>query len=404
MRWLAMHYRRAMELFGLDYPPSYMLIADLAVIALCAGACVQRLVAGVAGWQWLWVAAAVATAVLPHLICLLVKARPWLPGLPILTVVSVLLFWQVPTHVDVATLQLPLCATIAAAVSSRKQSIIATLALTATAVGGTVTGVIEQGWLVALMIGFAGVVGHLMQKQLVLLHAERTARTQQLALDRAAIAGEVHDVLAHSLSILMLNVTAARRAIEEDGGSAEAVDALRDAEQVGRCAMNDVRRTVELLRTTDAGIDTPQPGLADLADLIDGFRRAGVQVEVTLGETGQVSAGTELAVYRVVQESLSNATKHAPGAPVRVVVERRDGVLRVRVANPVPKAVRRTDGGSGLVGMRSRVHNRGGTLRAGVLGGVWTVEADFGEAVADIGDSPVAQWESAEIGDEVDVR
>ncbi|MGC4932529.1 sensor histidine kinase [Gordonia sp. DT30] len=378
MRWLEAHYRHALDMFGFEYPTSYMLIADLGVFTLCVAAVAQRVLAGPSGLDWVWISSAVVAALVPHGACLYVGWKPRILGVTAFTIAAVVLFWQVPVKVDVATLLLPLAATIIAAAATRRNAVISTAALAATAFGGSVAGVIAQGWLVVLMVGFGGVVGYLLQKQLLLLRSERLAQTQQMALDRAAIAGEVHDVLAHSLSIMMLNVTAARRALREHQDLPEAAEALEDAEQVGRSAMQDVRRTIELLRSTDATAPTtPQPGLADLPELIDGFRRAGVDVDEAV-EPGRVSAGTGLAVYRVVQESLSNASRHAAGSSVSVSVypESAD-VLAVRISNGVTVGTGRGGGGSGLAGMASRVEHCGGTFRAQIVDGQWRVEAFF---------------------------
>ncbi|QTI66759.1 sensor histidine kinase [Gordonia polyisoprenivorans] len=386
MRWLEAHYRHALVMFGFDYPTSYMLISDLGVFTLAVAAVVQRVVVGLSGTQWIPMVVAVALALGPHLACLyggwqpvILRWKPWILGLPAFTLAAVVCFWQVPVEVDVATLLLPLCATLTAAVATRREAIISTIALSVTAVGGGLAGVIAQAWLFVLMVGFGGVVGYLLQKQLLLLHAERRAQEQQMALDRAEIAGEVHDVLAHSLSIMMLNVTAARRALQEHDDVADAVEALVDAEQVGRATMQDVRRTVELLRTSDAESSAPQPGFADLADLVDGFRRAGVDLDAEIvGNAETITGGTGLAVYRVVQESLSNAARHAPRGTVTVRVGPEPGsALVVCVRNPVSADARRALGGSGLSGMASRVENCGGAFAAGVVDGHWCVDARF---------------------------
>ncbi|MBE7193128.1 MAG: two-component sensor histidine kinase [Gordonia polyisoprenivorans] len=396
MRWLEAHYRHALVIFGFDYPTSYMLISDLGVFTLTVAAVVQRVVVGPSGTQWIPIAAAVVLALGPHLACLyrgwqpsILRWKPWILGLPAFTLAAVVCFWQVPVEVDVATLLLPLCATITAAVATRREAIISTIALSATAIGGGLAGVIAQAWLFVLMVGFGGVVGYLLQKQLLLLTAERRAQEQQMALDRAEIAGEVHDVLAHSLSIMMLNVTAARRALQEHDDVAEAVDALVDAEQVGRATMQDVRRTVELLRTSDAESSTPQPGFADLPDLVDGFRRAGVDLDAEIvGDPETITGGTGLAVYRVVQESLSNAARHAPHGTVTVRVgPEPGGALVVRVRNPVTADARRARGGSGLSGMASRVENCGGIFVTRVVDGHWCVDARFPGAAVECSDA-----------------
>ena len=162
----------------------------------------------------------------------------------------------------------------------------------------------------------------------------------------------------------------------------EALEALRDAETQGRGAMDDVRHAIELLRS-EAAVDTAQPGLDDLDVLVDGFRRAGTEVDWRFRPPVEpLSQATELAVYRVVQESLTNASKHAPGAPITVDVGPGDDGYRVRVTNLVVVPTRSTTPGLGLVGMASRVENLGGSLRARADDGRWLVDARFGAAPA----------------------
>ncbi len=383
MRWLEARYRRAFALLGYEYPPSYMLVTDAGMLALVVAATVPRVVGGPHGLQWLWLVLACVLATSPTVACLIRKATMSVTLHTVDLIAAVALFWLVPTHVDVVPLILVLGATDAAAVSPPRRTVAHLIAIAAMVVVGGVTGHVPQAWLFGVLVCFGAAVGYLLQYQLLLLRSERAARAAQAALDRAQIASEVHDVVAHSLSIVLLNVTAARRALESGDDRAEAVDALRDAEQQGRAAMTDVRRTIELLRA-DRSPAGPQPGLADLPDLVSSFHRAGSVVAMRFRKPDEaLTSATELATFRVVQESLSNAVKHAPGARVDVTVGPEDGLaLAICVRNAVPPGAIRRAGGSGLAGMRARVESVGGTLRAGPAGGVWRVDAAFPSSAA----------------------
>ncbi|GAA4407365.1 sensor histidine kinase [Tsukamurella soli] len=378
MRWLEARYRRAFALLGYEYPPSYMFITDAGLLALVAAAVIPRVLAGPHGWQWLWLALACALAAVPTVACLLRKAKMSITLHTVLLIAASSLYWLVPAHTDVVALILVLGATAAAAVNPPRRAVAHLAAFEATVVVQGAAGHVPQAWLFAVMVCFGAAVGYLLQYQLLLLRSERQAQSAQAAVDRARIAGEVHDVVAHSLSVVLLNVTAARRALESDDARDEAVDALRDAEQQGRAAMTDVRRTIELLRA-DGTPDGPQPGLSDLPELVASFHRSGSVVALRYrGPDETLTSATELAAFRVVQESLSNAVKHAPGARVDVTVgPERGRSLAVRVCNPVPPDTHRRPGGSGLAGMRARVESVGGTLRAGPADGAWRVDAAF---------------------------
>lgn len=232
------------------------------------------------------------------------------------------------------------------------------------------------------------VVGYMLRWQMRALAAEQAARDEEreraTLAERQRVAREIHDLVAHSLAVTMLHVTGARRALEQDGDIPDAVDALTDAERIGRQAMADVRRTVGLLRTDDvagggvgaAGDDTRAlPGAGDLDDLVAGFTAAGLDVTWTCtGDLRRLDGSTGLGVYRVVQESLANVARHAPGARVEARLEVRSREARLVVRNPVlAGAVVGTDG-SGVAGMTSRVDQLGGRLRVGRDGDEWRVD------------------------------
>ncbi len=377
LRWLEARYRRDFELLGYEYPPYYMMITEAAMLALVVEAAVPRYLAGPHGAQLALLNAAVVLSLIHTAATLLRTGSISLTAHSIVTLTSASLFWCAPTPFDVVPLIVILGITQVAAVTSMRVTAAHLVAYLAVVITAGLLGAIHQAWLIALTVCFGAAVGQLLQNQLLLLRAERDAHASRIALDRATIAGEVHDVVAHSLAVVLLNVTAARRALESDDDRAEAVDALRDAETQGRAAMKDIRTTIELLRTDGGG--SAQPGLADIPDLVASFERAGLAVNLEhRPPPTALTASAGLAAFRVVQESLANAVKHAPGAQVSVrVALGSGGRLGVRVSCPVPDGARRAPGGSGLEGMRARVESAGGTLTAGPIDGTWLVDATF---------------------------
>lgn len=254
--------------------------------------------------------------------------------------------------------------------------------------GGAVVGVLE--------VCLGAVVGYWFRTQMRALAAERLARRQDAErgalAERQRIAREIHDLVAHSLSVTVLHVAGARQVLldgvaDADEGrpgaleeaAREACEALGDAEQVGRRAMTDIRRTVGLLARGEGEGRHALPDARDLPGLLAEVRAAGQPVEARFeGDLGAVPPTLGLGLYRVLQESLANAARHAPGSAVQVEVDVRRGA-RLRVANDVaPGAVVGTDG-SGTAGMAARLAQLGGTLRAGrrsESGAVrWVVEA-----------------------------
>jgi signal transduction histidine kinase len=199
------------------------------------------------------------------------------------------------------------------------------------------------------------------------------------AAERQRIARDVHDVVGHSLTVMLLNVSGARRVLTRD--PAAAAEALDRAEQAGRGSLQSVRAIVGLLRTPDEAGADPQPGAADIVGLVDTAAAAGQPVRAELlGDLRAVDPYAGLAAYRMVQEALSNVEHHAPGSDVvvRVVV---DGVrLAVSVRNgparhaaPAPAG----RGGTGLEGMQQRVAAVGGAVSAGPEGDGWAVEGSI---------------------------
>lgn len=198
--------------------------------------------------------------------------------------------------------------------------------------------------------------------------------------ERARIAREMHDVVAHGLSVIVVQADGARYAAAQDPDVA--VTTLGTIAGTGRSSLAEMRRLLGLLRTEDSGV-RPQPRLDDVPHLVEEAVAAGTRVEAELPATWPaVSEGVGLAAYRVVQEALTNVRKHAgPQATVRLRVTVEAAAVRLHVADDGRGAagdpVTSPDGtGHGLVGMRERVGVHGGELRAGpATGGGWVVDA-----------------------------
>lgn len=233
------------------------------------------------------------------------------------------------------------------------------------------TGVVTQsiGFVFAVFAAIAvrqGVLG---------IDKAKRALTEQAAADeRRRIARDVHDVVAHSLTVTMLHMTAARMAISR-GEPDAAVEALEEAERHGRSSLTDIRQIVRLLRADDGSLGAPQPDLLDIAALMDGCRAAGLPIEATIdGDLKQVMPIASSTLYRVLQEALSNAARHGSG-PAKVDVHVGGEEVRLTVENGVRGNDAPGGSGSGLVGMRERVDAVGGELSAGRENEQWVVRA-----------------------------
>jgi signal transduction histidine kinase len=198
-------------------------------------------------------------------------------------------------------------------------------------------------------------------------HEQAQSALQAAAAERIRVARELHDVLAHSVSVMVIQTEAARAVAHADPHAA--AEALRSVEKAGREALTEMRRTVGVLRQENGGTaDGPTPGLADLRRLAERAREAGLPVEVAvLGRPTKLPAGLELVGYRVAQEAITNAIKHAGPATARVEVEYAPAALRIDVTDTGcgPPAGAPGDLGHGLLGMRERVSLYGGTLLTG---------------------------------------
>ena len=218
------------------------------------------------------------------------------------------------------------------------------------------------------------------QARVATLERERAEAVRRAAEEeRARIARELHDVVTHNVSVMVIQAGAARKVLT--ASPAEAREALLSVEASGRAAMTELRHVMGLL-TTDGGTPdlAPQPGMAELGTLVGRVRDAGLPVDlvVTGRPRGALPDGVDLAGYRVVQEALTNAVKHAAGASAVVRVEYGADRLRIEVTDTGGRTPPAADPGSGrgLIGLRERLGLYGGTLRAGPrLRGGYRVEA-----------------------------
>ncbi|MFG2041921.1 sensor histidine kinase [Dactylosporangium sp. NPDC048998] len=213
----------------------------------------------------------------------------------------------------------------------------------------------------------------------------RTAETSQraqtekaVAEERRRIARELHDVVAHHVSVMGVLATGSRRMLTRDPAAAD--EALATIEETGRTALREMRRLLSVLRTEaePAGELAPQPGLAGIEGLVEQIREAGLPAVLRVdGEPGPLEPGVSLTLYRIVQEALTNALKHAGAATVEVRLTFRPADVTVEICDTGRGPQLGTAAvGHGLLGMRERVMLYGGTLRTGPRpGGGYRVHA-----------------------------
>jgi signal transduction histidine kinase len=200
---------------------------------------------------------------------------------------------------------------------------------------------------------------------------------QALLSERRGIARDIHDLVGHGLAAVMIQVTSARHVLRRDPAAAE--EALRTAEEVGRRSMQELRRTVELLRSEDdVGVAPPLPTAREIPALVDRSRESGLAVELRVrGDLSRIPDGVGLALYRIAQETLANAARHAPRARTVLGLELADGEVRLLAetsgAAHDRQAVDPERPRYGLVGMRERAIALGGELSAGPTAGGWQV-------------------------------
>jgi signal transduction histidine kinase len=245
--------------------------------------------------------------------------------------------------------------------------------------GGNVIFVATAVWLAAFALQRRARRTAELEARATRLEREREERASTaVAEERTRIARELHDVIAHCVSVMTVQSGAARLLLEED--PQRALEPLLAVEETGRQALAEMRRLLEILRSdmVETGL-APQPGLSDLRALVERCEAAGLPVELMVeGEPEALAPGVDLAAYRVVQEALTNAIKHAGPARVWVTVHYGGHALELEIADDGQTVPNNGAHGHGLVGMRERVALYGGDLEAGPRGaGGYAVHARF---------------------------
>ena len=269
-------------------------------------------------------------------------------------------------------------------------------AAVAVAIAGVISPEEDLPWFIvvssAIVFATAWILGDNQRTRRAYLHEleEKAARLESqresdsrraVAEERSRIARELHDVVAHSMSVMVVQAGAARRVIDSE--PQQAVEALGTIEETGRESLTEMRRILGVLRSDDDVAElVPAPSLHDFGRLLQHCEEAGLPVDLQIeGEARQLPASLELSAYRIVQESLTNSLKHAGPAEATVRLNYDPDALEVEVIDNGRGAAADTapaGSGQGIVGMRERVEAFGGTLRIGPrLGGGYRVSARF---------------------------
>jgi signal transduction histidine kinase len=233
-------------------------------------------------------------------------------------------------------------------------------------------------WVVAIaFIWWVGRTVARQERRVVELECARRRLARQALLDeRRRLARDVHDFVGHGLAAVLLQLTSARHVLRRDPDAAE--EALRSGEEVGRRSMQELRRTVTLLRSEDAEAESHAPTASEIPALVDESRAGGLAVELrTRGDFARLPPGVGIALYRIAQEALSNASRHAPRARTTLGLEIVNGrvELLAETSGPVVSASATERGRPhyGLIGMRERAATLGGEFAAGPTQDGWRV-------------------------------
>jgi signal transduction histidine kinase len=248
----------------------------------------------------------------------------------------------------------------------------------------TLAATVVALWVVAWLIG--RVYGARLEQ--VQLRAERDlarrlaeANEERLALEeeRSRIAHELHDIIGHTVNVMVVHAGAGRQAVDHDSGIAR--QAFETIERTGRAALSELDRVLAILRRDQAGRElAPAPGIGDLAELARTMTDTGLHVDVQVtGDRGEVPASVGLAAYRIVQEALTNAMKHAGAGSASVQVEVADRTVHVQVADDGGGDPSALQPGRGILGMQERAALHGGRVAIDRDGqGRFAVTAELG--------------------------
>ncbi|MEJ3748003.1 sensor histidine kinase [Actinomycetes bacterium KLBMP 9797] len=311
------------------------------------------------------------------LVCAPLAARRRAPALTLVASCAAMVGFFTAGYAPSFVIVMPQLAAYTLAAARRRPVALAGAALTVATLTycGTRSGLgtgasAAQAVVITAVVVFFGIGSRRLADLTVQLRHEREERARCAVLDeRIRIARELHDVVAHHMSVISVQAGMARYVLPSDPPTAAtALDTIGDT---SREALDELRRILSLLRATDADEDAaqhdPAPGLGALGDLVERVRRAGVPVVVVVsGRVRALPPGADLCAYRIVQESLTNVLKHARPASATVALEYGAAALTVTVRDdgrgPAPG---RASAGHGLVGMRERARVYGGSLTAG---------------------------------------
>jgi signal transduction histidine kinase len=239
-------------------------------------------------------------------------------------------------------------------------------------------------WIMGIVFPWVISRAFVRQEQLAdqLEDTRRELAQQALVAERRQIARDVHDFVGHGLAAVMLQVTSARHVLRRDPAAAE--DALRSAEEVGRRSMQELRRTVTLLRSDDeTGVEPPLPSVAEIPALVDQARAAGLAVELRMpGDLSSIPPVVGVAVYRITQEALANAARHAPRARTSLGLELTNGRVAIVAETTGPivtssSSSERERPRYGLIGMQERATALGGEFVAGPTPDGWRLSCQL---------------------------
>jgi signal transduction histidine kinase len=239
-------------------------------------------------------------------------------------------------------------------------------------------------WALGEFVGARRAYNGEVEQRLALLELDRDRQARMaVAAERARIARELHDVVAHAVSVIVVQADGAAYAVRSQPELAER--AVRTISSTGREALTELRRLLGVLRSDESGGEggelTPQPGAQSLSELAERVRAVGLPVRLEIvGDVDDLPAGVGLGVYRIVQEALTNTLKHGgPGTKATVRVARAGAEVTLDISDdgrPSVRSVVGVSGGNGIIGMRERALVFGGSLEAGPRAdGGWRVQA-----------------------------